>query len=155
VANTASAQHSSISHAQLWAEIDAVARGARHVRLSENRLVVFAQSLASMTQDVPVPFWRDPDGHPGVMPGTNDARLIQFVCVYMSCCFCIWRQRTAMPMVTLDSVCWATGAIRCRRCSVGVDPAEVPCALRPSCLGFNQEGERMAAGWPLVLTTRY
>ena len=375
MANNASEQLGSITHAQLWEDVDAVARGARHVRLSEDRLDVLAQALASTTQEVPVPFWRDPDGHPGVMPESNDASLIQFVCVYMSCCFCIWRQgasgveawpcmvdgrdlwgaealaachmraiaegvnvldptvlrqldvsdmervfrdertgettlqlleeralkyreigtvlteryngsfvtllerangylfrpdgqgliqqlvrdfpcsygdwpfaklpmvavktlwerrdallpstpefdrltrfvdlerlegaadyyipffllrhgvldvspdllrsltsrsylepeseperelraytlvalrklqqRTAIPMAALDSVCWATGAIRCRRCSVDVDPAEVPCAVRPSCLGFNQEGERMAAAWPLVLTTRY
>lgn len=363
------------SHEDLWAEIEAIAREARHVRLAEDRLEILAQWLASSAPEVPVPFWRDPTGHPGAMPDVNDAATIQFVLVSMSCCFCIWRptaggveawpctvggrdlwgaealaachrraieegvdlldsavlraleasdvarifrdertgattlqlleeraqkyreigsvldtrydgqfttlmeragghlfrpnghgviqqlvrdfpaafgdrpfaklpmvavktlwerrgvpvpttpqfealtrfvdlehlegaadyyipffllrhgvidvapelmaaltrreylqpeseperelraftlvalrmlqRRTGIPMAELDSICWATGAISCRRCTVGVDPAEVPCAVRPGCLGFNREPERMAAGWPLVLTTRY
>src|SRR6266540_5465286 len=65
------------------------------------------------------------------------------------------QERTGIPMADLDSICWAAGASGCRRCRIGVDPVLVPCAVRSSCLGYQEEPARMAAGWPLVLTTRY
>ncbi len=62
---------------------------------------------------------------------------------------------TGCSIASVDTECWKTGYLRCRRCRVGITDEELPCPYRAVSRGFQDEHGLMELRWPLVLTTCY